>query len=164
MSMITALIRASYEMPSQVIHGYLDDLTDDELLVRPLENMNHIAWQLGHLISGENFHISNVKPDSMPPLPDGFQERHSKEMASSNDRSQFCTKAEYLDLMRQQRQAALAVLDNLTEEQLAAPAPAAVSYLGPTVSAVFTSESNHWMMHAGQWAVVRRKLGKPPLF
>jgi len=22
----------------------------------------------------------------------------------------------------------------------------------------------HWLMHAGQWAVVRRKLGKPPLF
>ena len=23
---------------------------------------------------------------------------------------------------------------------------------------------NHWLMHAGQWAIVRRKLGRPPLF
>ena len=22
----------------------------------------------------------------------------------------------------------------------------------------------HWLMHAGQWAVVRRQLGRPPLF
>jgi hypothetical protein len=161
---LTAMIRASYEMPSSIVRGYLDDLTDDDLFVRPHENMNHIAWQLGHLLVGENHHMNAIKPDSMPALPEGFAERHAKETATSDDRSQFNTKAEYLQLMEQQRQATFAVLDGLTEEQLAGPSPEAVNYLGPTVSAIFTGESTHWMMHAGQWAVVRRKLGKPPLF
>jgi hypothetical protein len=29
---------------------------------------------------------------------------------------------------------------------------------------VFSMQGSHWMMHAGQWAVLRRKLGRPPLF
>lgn len=158
------LIKASYTLASSVVQGYLADLTDAELLLRPHEKMNHIAWQLGHLIVGETHHVNSVKPNSMPELPEGFAERHSKETASSDDPSHFCTKAEYLQLMEQQRQGAFAVLDSLTDEQLAAPAPEAVNYLGPNVASVFMSESNHWMMHAGQWAVIRRQLGKPPLF
>ena len=158
------LIRATYTLPDMVVKGYLDDLTDEELLFRPHEKVNHIAWQLGHLIAGENFHVNQVKPDSMPTLPEGFAEAHSKENASSNDGSQFCTKAEYLQLMEEQRQGAFAVLDSLTEEQLAGPIPSQISYLGPVMSAAFTGEAAHWMMHAGQWAVIRRMLGKPPLF
>lgn len=158
------LIRASYAMPASIIRGYLSDLTDDDLLVRPHEKMNHIAWQLGHLIASQNYHVTQLKPGSMPELPEGFAQRHSKETAASDDRSLFCTKEEYLRLMDQQQEASNAVLDSLTEEQLGGPIPQKISYLGPNVSAVFTGETTHWMMHAGQWAVVRRMLGKPPLF
>jgi hypothetical protein len=34
----------------------------------------------------------------------------------------------------------------------------------PTVMALFLLTANHQMMHAGQFSVVRRKLGKPVLF
>ena len=34
----------------------------------------------------------------------------------------------------------------------------------PTVGAVLLLIGNHWMMHAGQFVPVRRKLGRPPLF
>ena len=33
-----------------------------------------------------------------------------------------------------------------------------------TVRAMFSGQGMHWMMHAGQWAVVRRKLGRKRLF
>ncbi|MBS0262033.1 MAG: hypothetical protein JSS02_08745, partial [Planctomycetes bacterium] len=33
-----------------------------------------------------------------------------------------------------------------------------------SVGELISMQGSHWMMHAGQWAVVRRKLGKPPLF
>jgi hypothetical protein len=161
---IAAHIRESLELPSMVVRMYLDDLTDEELFVRPFDNMNHIAWQLGHLIAGENFHINQVFPESMPPLPDCFADNYSKEMASSDDRSAFLPKAEYLSLMNEQRGGTLSVLEPLTDEELSQPSPESISYFGPTIGSVFAGESAHWMMHAGQWAVVRRKLGKPPLF
>jgi hypothetical protein len=32
------------------------------------------------------------------------------------------------------------------------------------VGALFSVEGSHWLMHAGQWAVIRRQLGRKPLF
>jgi hypothetical protein len=157
-------IRQTLDLPTMVVRMYLDDIAEADLFVRPYGMMNHIAWQLGHLIAGENFHINQIAPDSMPPLPEGFRERHAKETAACDDRSQFCTKAEYLRLMDEQRAGTLKVLDTLSDEDLMQPSPESIRYFGPTVGTVFSGESTHWMMHAGQWAVVRRKLGKPPLF
>ncbi len=157
-------IKNSLELPTFIVNHYLEDLTDEELLIRPAEHMNHIAWQLGHLISSEYFHITEVFPDSMPMLPAGFKEQYTKETAASNNLADFHTKTEYLQLMQEQRQGTLKVLSNLSDEELMSPSPESVSYLGPTIGAVFSGESTHWMMHAGQWAVVRRNLGKPPLF
>lgn len=161
---IAAHIKDALELPDMVVRRYLEDLTDDDLLVRPLENMNHIAWQLGHLITGENFHINQVCADSMPALPPGFAEKHVDQTAASDDPSQFLKKEEYLRVMREQRAGTLAALERLSDEQLAQESPESIRYFGPTVGSVFAGESAHWMMHAGQWAVVRRKLGKPPLF
>lgn len=157
-------IKATLELPTFVVTQYLEDLTDADLFVRPAENMNHIAWQLGHLIQSEHFHVTQVFPDSMPALPDGFQEQYTKETAASENPADFHTKAEYLQLMQEQRQGSLKVLAGLSDQELMQPAPESVRYLGPTVGCIFAGESTHWMMHAGQWAVVRRNLGKPPLF
>jgi len=161
---IAAHIRASLQLPDMVVRSYLEDLTEDDLMVRPYENMNHIKWQLGHLISGENFHINQVCPNAMPPLPDGFADKHTKDTAASSEQSQFLVKSEYLRLMAEQRATTLSLLDGLRDEELAQPSPESIRYFGTTVGSVFAGESAHWKMHAGQWAVVRRKLGKPPLF
>jgi len=157
-------IKFSLELPTFIVNSYLEDLTDKDLLIRPTENMNHIAWQLGHLICSEHFDITEVFPNSMPALPIDFKERYTKETAVSEHPDDFHTKAEYLQLMQEQRQGTLTVLANLSEQELMQPSPESVSYLGPTVGSVFAGESTHWMMHAGQWAVVRRKSGKAPLF
>ncbi|MCA9172888.1 MAG: DinB family protein [Planctomycetales bacterium] len=161
---IAAHIRSTLALPNFVVGKYLEDLSDSELLVRPLPEMNHIAWQLGHLIAGEHFHISQVAEGAMPNLPEGFAERHSKDTAASDDPQDFLAQGEYLELMEQQREGTLRTLDAMSDEQLMAPSPESIRYFGPTVGAVFAGEATHWMMHAGQWAVVRRKLGRPPLF
>ena len=156
-------ITASLQLPTLVVNMYLEDLTDADLLIRPAENMNHIAWQLGHLIQSEHFHVTQIAPDAMPALPEGFQERHTKETAASDEPGDFLTKAEYVSLMQAQREASLKLLATLSDEELSQEAPEKVNYLGPTVGCIFAGEATHWMMHAGQWAVVRRQLGKPPL-
>lgn len=157
-------IRDSLELPGFVVRSYLEDLTDAELLTRPFDGMNHLAWQLGHLIASENFHVNTVFPETMPALPDGFRDAHSAETAGSDDPADFRDKATYLALMDEQRTGTLAILERLSDEELLAPSPELLNYLGPTVGCVFAAQSAHWMMHAGQWAVVRRRLGRPPLF
>jgi hypothetical protein len=131
---------------------------------RPVENANHIAWQLGHLIVSEHNLNNMVCADSMPPLPDGFAEQHNKEAASSDDAGHFCSKEEYLRYMSEQRSGTLALLEKLSDEDLESPAPEDIQKFGATVGAVIAGQSAHWMMHAGQWVIVRRQLGKEAMF
>lgn len=157
-------LQAAFPQSDGIVRAYLEDLTDKELLVRPVEKANHIAWQLGHLIASERYMIEQVSPGSMPALPVGFAEKHNNDTAHSDDPSAFLSKAEYLQLFAQQRAATLQVLDALGDDNLDKPAPESLQRIAPTVAAVFSMQPVHWLMHAGQWAVIRRKLGRPPLF
>jgi hypothetical protein len=141
--------------------GYVEDLTDQELLHRPAKGANHINWQLGHLIQSENEMINIAVKGSMPPLPAGFEEKYTKATAVSDDPATFMKKAELLKAFEEQRAGTLQVLERAAEADF--DKPTGVSY-APTVGAMFLMQSTHWLMHAGQWAVVRRQLGRKPLF
>lgn len=141
--------------------GYLDDLTDADLLRRPHPVCNHINWQVGHLIAAEHMMIEKVAPGSMPALPAGFAEKYVKETATCDDAAKFANKSELLSTYKAQRAATLAALAKETDEHL--DQPTGVDY-APTVAATYSLQGSHWLMHAGQWAVVRRQLGRAPLF
>lgn len=157
-------LKAGIQGGANLVDRYLGDLSDADLLVRAIPGTNHIAWQLGHLIAAENMMIEGIKPGSMPKLPEGFAQRHNKKTAGSDVASDFLTKAEYLELFKQQRAATLAALESFTDAELDAPAPPPMNQFLKTVGHVFAMQGTHWVMHAGQWALVRRKLGHPPMF
>lgn len=157
-------IKASMNVPDMIVQSYLEDLTDDDLMVRAVDGLNHIKWQLGHLISSEHGMVEGMCPGTMPALPEGFKEQHSKETAGVDDAAAFRSKDEYLKLFAEQRAGTLKALDGLSEDDLDKPAPESLRRMWPTVGSVFSMQPTHWVMHAGQWAVVRRKLGRPPLF
>ena len=161
---IATQIKTALDLPTFTVKSYLGDLTDADLLVRPAENANHIAWQLGHLIAAEHNLIEMVCPGTMPALPEGFEDQYAKETSQSDDASAFHSKEEYLRLMDEQRAGTLAVLEKLSDAELDAAAPEKIRQFAATVGAVFAGQGSHWMMHAGQWVIVRRQLGKPPLF
>jgi len=148
----------------QVVQMYLKDLTDAELLVRPVEGTNHIAWQLGHLISAEHWLMDQAFPGKMPPLPAGFADKYAKHTSTVNDPQAFHTKAEYLKLYGEQRAGTKAILDTVSDAEFEKQSPEAIRPYCPTIAALFALQGSHWLMHAGQWAVIRRKLGRPPLF
>jgi hypothetical protein len=157
-------IRRSIEGADKIVAGYLGDLTDAELLVRPVPGANHIAWQLGHLIASEHSLVEEIAPGSMPKLPEGFAEKHSKATAASDDPKAFCTKDEYLRLMKEQRAGTLKALDKISDADLDKPSPEKFRAFVPQNIDVFLLVGSHPMMHVGQWAVTRRKLGRKPLF
>ena len=79
------LLRQSIEFGHRVTRGFVEDLTDAELLVRSVPGANHIAWQLGHMIGSVRRMLSALGCPA-PALPDGF--RAAAEMFEGRVRSQ----------------------------------------------------------------------------
>lgn len=145
-------------MAEFVAMQYLSDMTDADLMQRPHPDCNHVNYQLGHLITSEHQMMAGVAPQQMPQLPAGFAEKYIKQKAASDDPADFASKAELLETYRQQREATLAVLAETTEQML--DRPTGVEY-APTLGAMLRLQGEHWLMHCGQWVVVRRITGKP---
>jgi len=157
------VIRQVIELSHMVTRFYVDDLTDAELVVRSVPGTNHIAWQLGHLIGGTHEMLKGLGHE-VPALPDGFAAAHGKEAATSDDPARFRKQAEYLVLVDQVKAASLAAVDATPENGLDQPGPDSMREYAPTVASVLTLLGTHWLMHAGQFVPIRRKLGKPALF
>jgi hypothetical protein len=156
-------IRTTLTSTKNILNMYLADLSDADLLVRPVPHANHIAWQLGHMIASERGMVSeNIPGVKYPELPAGFAERHNKETASRD--TGFGTKAEYLDLFNKVRQTTIDAVGKLSEADLDKPTTGSIAKMIPTLGALLLLNADHAMMHAGQFTVVRRKLGKPVLF
>lgn len=154
-------IRATLDTSTMVLNSYVDDLSDAELLERPAEGCNHLAWQLGHLISAECDLLESICPGSSAELPAGFKEKHSKDTCGEDDPGKFCAKQEYLDLFDKVHAATIAALEKTTEADLDADGPEKFRDMFPTVGSIFVLIASHGMMHAGQFVPVRRRLGKP---
>lgn len=156
------LIKIAMDLTDFVVKSYVGDLSDAEILKRPAPGCNHLAWQLGHLISSEQHLMEMICPGATISLPSGFAEQHSKEAAQSDDASKFLSKQQYLDLYDQRRQATKAALDKLSDADLDKPSPPNFEF-APTWGALFNLVANHALMHAGQFVPVRRALNKPIL-
>jgi hypothetical protein len=144
-----------------IMTSYLKDMTDADLIVRPVPSAHHAAWQLGHLILSESQMVNGVKPGTAPALPVEFAARHDKGAAHSSNQGEFYSKEQYLTFMSALREASLALLSQLSEADLSNPGPEAMRSYAPKVGSVFLSIANHELMHSGQIAVIRRALGKP---
>lgn len=157
-------IRLSLNQSHMIVQGYLADLSDADLLVRPVPGANHIAWQLGHLIKAEHDMVEAVCPGTMPALPAGFDTKYAPETAKLDSPGAFHSKDVYLSAYAQQRAGTLKALEQTTDADLEKASPEQMRAYAPTYGDLFLLQGSHWLMHAGQWAVIRRKLGRKPLF
>jgi hypothetical protein len=156
-------LKLSLNMSDFIINSYIGDLSDADLLIRPVPGMNHIAWQLGHLIAAEHRFVEMVKPGSCPELPAGFDAAHTKETTTIDDPAKFYPLAKYQELWQAQRAATLAVLDSVSEADMDTTAPEKYPEWAPTIAALLAMGGTHALMHCGQFVAVRRLLGKPVL-
>jgi hypothetical protein len=157
------LIRQTIELSHWITRAYVEDLADAELLMRLTPGANHIAWQLGHSITSVPNMLSSLGHQP-PALPDGFAAAYTSETSSSDDPAKFATKVQYLALMDQMKAASLAAVDATPESKLDTLGPESMREYAPTVGAGLMILGTHWLLHAGQFVPIRRKLGKPPLF
>jgi DinB superfamily len=157
-------VRATTNTADFMVESYLSDITPEEMLVRPAPSANHLAWQLGHLISAETRLVEVAAPGSMPALPEGFAERHTKDTAASDNPADFLSKDEYLKLAKSVRAATLKSLDNVSEADLDRPVSGRLPPWIKKAGDCFVTAGGHWVLHAGQWVVLRRHLGRDRKF
>jgi hypothetical protein len=157
-------IRTTMTAADFFVDSYLSDITPQEMLVRPAPGSNHLAWQLGHLISAEKRLVEAAVPGSMPALPEGFAERHTKETAASDNPADFLSKDEYLSLAKTVRAATLKVLESQSEADFDKPVLGRVPPWIKRAGDCFVTAGTHWVLHAGQWVVLRRHLGRDRKF
>jgi hypothetical protein len=158
-------IQAALEGTKSMFHWYLSDFSDADLFVRPVPGANHAAWQIGNVIVGDAMLIKAELPDAAyPELPAGFADQHGKVGATKDGPAGFLTKAEYLKLFDAVRGATIAAVGKLTDADLDRPVVGSMKQHAPTLGRLFIMMSDHTLMHAGQFTVIRRKLGKPVLF
>jgi hypothetical protein len=158
---IAHALKSTYNM----VPMYLADLSDADLLVRAVPNSNHIAWQLGHLISSEQSLVRSVAPGTaFPELPAGFAQHHSPEAAKSDSNAGYLKKADYLALFEKTRNATMAALEKMSDADLDKATVGNMAKFAPTVGKFMLLVSDHTTMHSAQFTSVRRKLNKPVLF
>ena len=151
-------IKIGIDAAAFVVNAYLADLSDAELMKRPHPQCNHINWQVGHLIASEHEMLDRFVPGGMPALPEGFADKYQKETGVSDDPSRFATKSELMTAFQTQRDATLKALAQASDADW--DKETGVSY-APNVASLYMMQSSHWLMHCGQWVIVRRQLGKP---
>ncbi len=75
----------------------------------------------------------------------------------------YLSKAGYVELMQKVRAGTMKVLEGLSEADLDREVEG-VPFGLKTVGELLVLLPMHWNLHAGQWVVTRRKLGRAPLF
>lgn len=161
--MITAksVLREAVESAHGIVSIYVEDLSDADLAVRAVPGANPIGWQLGHLIGGTKMMLAALGHPGLE-LPEGFEAAHPREGAG--DGPAPFKKAEYMALAQKAKQASLAAIDATPDDELGRPSPEHFREFAPTVAKVLLLLGSHWLMHAGQFVPIRRKLGKPAMF
>jgi hypothetical protein len=147
-----------------IVEGYLADLKQEELLVRPCTGINPIAWQLGHLINSEWNLVNAAAPGKLDPLPAGFSDTYGRGKKAGDNASDYLSKDEYLKIKRALRANVLRVLEAVPAADFDADAPQGLPPMMKKKGDIWLFLGAHWLMHAGQWAVTRRSIGRPPLF
>lgn len=153
-------LKANYQTANMVTGAYLGDLSDEESMKRPHAGCNHVNWQVGHIIASENMMANACVAGAVPALPEGFAEKYSKESAASDDASAFVPHSELMKIKSAQGEAVLKMIEGMSDTDFDKPAPEAMQGYAANLGAVANMIGSHWMMHAGQWVVVRRELGR----
>jgi hypothetical protein len=158
------VLKSQLNGTQQFLARLVNDLSDADFQVRPVDKANTIAWQMGHLIAAEQtFGKENLPGVQYPALPPGFAEQHTNATAAVEPPKGFLSKAQYMDLFNATRAATIAAVGKMSEADFDKPTTGRMAQFCPTVGHIAGLLASHTLMHAGQFTVLRRKLGKPVL-
>jgi hypothetical protein len=144
----------------------LEDIEDGQWFTSVGDGVTHVAWQVGHLAAAQYSlclaRMRGPKDEDEQLIPAGFRELFRKGSVPQGEGTSYPPPAEIREVAAGVHAQALAELPNLPEEQLDIPIENPHPLFNTRFGAlVFCPE--HECLHAGQIALIRRLLGKPPL-
>lgn len=141
--------------------------TEDDWFYQAHPDANHAMWIVGHLGLADNMFASRFR-EQLASKPDGWDDLFWFGSELKSDRSAYPPNEEVLAYFRDRRQTLLNMIDDLTDEELAAPAPPPNEPSpiagAPCIGHILLFAASHESIHAGQLTVARRGLGNAPLF
>jgi hypothetical protein len=147
---------------SQVmLRRLMADMTPQDYLHRPTPQANCAAWIIGHLTLSERAALKALG-GPLPELPEGYERRFSRDEGCPQA-AEFGDTSRLVDLFDEHRTRLIAAVRAATPEQLAKPLDKPRP-LFSTVGEMAQFMALHGAMHAGQISMIRRTLGRPPLF
>jgi hypothetical protein len=139
----------------------LADVTEQQMVMRPDDSMNHPAWTLGHLSYTLNL-IGTVIGLEMS-LSEDWAGVYGPGSQPVGDRSVYISKADALTVLRASRDRLIEAVKRLDDAALDQPFPDP-DYLDvfPTVRHALTQVLvGHTAFHVGQISVWRKAMGLP---
>lgn len=136
----------------------------DEWLFQPHPNANNPIWVATHLAMADNFMLSFLRPQEVRPLDEKWNPRYWFGSSPSSIDGENISTEEALAYMQDRRDALLAALEDMSDDELA-ERPPEDSPFGrfPNKLHIFLFNAQHEGIHFGQLTVAHRALGHPPL-
>ena len=161
-SLLESIGRAR-EYTNQLLSG----TSPDDWFRMPHEGVSHIAWQVGHLAFAEYSlalkRIRGKRAEDAQLLPAAFVEKFGRGSSPDPDPGAYPSTEEirrvFETLHRQVLHEVSALEDTVFDEPVTDPHPHFSTKGGALVWC-----AEHEMMHAGQIGLLRRLLGKPPIW
>ena len=143
-----------------MVNRFTSDLAPAEYLHRPAEKANCAAWTVGHLALSDR-HVLKQLGAELPPLPDGFDTRLSREEGCPQA-GDFGDVSQVIPVFNDHRNRLIEAIKRTPAEQLDKPLEKPHPMF-KTLGEFVTFMAAHTAMHVGQITIIRRSLGRPPL-
>jgi uncharacterized damage-inducible protein DinB len=155
---IIASAAKSYRFNSDTLAKAVADLSTEEWFKSPAPNLNHAAWIVGHCMWTRQRLLSRLGSDWNQPNLDLYARG-----AKLADASAFPAPESMLSAWRESSAELDSVLNSLSEELLATPAPPGPPSDDGKISGIVNFLAVHETYHVGQASYLRSWLGKSAL-
>ena len=156
--LVIAAAAKNYKFNSDFLARTVEDLSTEESFKSPAANLNHAVWIVGHCIWARQRLLSRLGSDWTHPNLDIYARG-----AGLADVSAFPAPAEILNAWRDSSAVLDSVLDSISEEHLAQPAPPGPPSDDGKISGIVNFLAVHETYHVGQASYLRAWLGKKAL-
>ena len=155
--------KTAITMSTQWMMGMFEDMKDEPMLA-PVPGGNHTMWCVGHLAYSEGNLINGFVGGEENPLAQ-WSGIFGQGTTPSDDTSVYPPYEEVLGKMKEIRESTMALLETMTDEDLASPSHASEELAGffGTKGQCFAALPMHFTFHGGQVADARRAAGRTPL-
>lgn len=148
------------------VQGLIDDIPDAQFADQPVPGhlINHPAWILGHLATGNDSACVMLGKKS-PVCPPAWEKLFGFDSVPHPDRSLFPSKADLLEKYETSSRNLIAVIQSAPPASLDIPMEGPMASFFPTIgNYVIYDATSHTGMHLGQLTTWRRLKNLPRLF